>query len=516
MDDDSILLRRYAEDGSEAAFSELVTRRIGLVYGSALRQLGDPHRAQEVVQEVFTDLARKASSLCRRPVLVSWLYTSTHFAVGNLRRKERRQRIRDHEAHLMQAIDSSGDHAADWARLRPVLDLELHALDPRDRDAVLLRYFEGKSFAGIGDALSLSEEAARKRVDRALERLRVRMNGRGIASTAAVLSALLTEQAGIAAPAELAAAVAKTALLQSAAAGVGTAGVLTIMSTSKTILGIAALLALVGIGSAVFERQNAVSSCADLASLQASYAANSAEMDSLAAKVAAAEKAAASLSLHTQPLARATGGSAASTVAGLSPAAAPVSPRARGDAFMARHPEVKQALIAYVDATHLAQFGAFYAAQGFAPDKIQQMQELLRLGYSFGRTTQTGTVTLAAVDTDSANQGAEQEEGLKALLGDEGFEQFATYQHTVPARDAATNLASLLASTDSPLSAGQAQQMTTVLANSSPKQAPSQFDWSMVYTSAEGILSPPQLEMLRTMGSQSQAWQNVVAAMAPR
>jgi hypothetical protein len=144
------------------------------------------------------------------------------------------------------------------------------------------------------------------------------------------------------------------------------------------------------------------------------------------------------------------------------------------------------------------------------------MQEVLRLGYSFGRMTQTGAVTLAAVDTDSSSQGAEQEEELKALLGDAGFEQFAAYQHTVPARDTATNLASLLASTDSPLSAGQAQQLTTVLATSSPRQAPSQFDWVSVYANAQGILSPAQLEMLRSMGSQAQAWQNVVAAMAPK
>ena len=99
-----------------------MNRRVALVYGSACRQLGDANKAREVVQLVFTDLARKASSLCRRPVLASWLYTSTHFAVAKLRRAETRQRIRDHEAHLMHETNKDGAMDEEWERLRPVLD----------------------------------------------------------------------------------------------------------------------------------------------------------------------------------------------------------------------------------------------------------------------------------------------------------------------------------------------------------------------------------------------------------
>ena len=109
MDGDSELLRRYAEHGSEEAFRELVQRRMGLVYGSALRQLGNVHAAQEVAQTVFTDLARKARSLSARPVLASWLYTSTHYAVANVARRERRRQAREQEAYHMQ--DSTTDHA---------------------------------------------------------------------------------------------------------------------------------------------------------------------------------------------------------------------------------------------------------------------------------------------------------------------------------------------------------------------------------------------------------------------
>ena len=93
MDDDARLLARYAQDGSEAAFTELVRRYLNLVYSAALRQVGgDRHRAEEVAQVVFADLARKASGLSRHSALIGWLYTSTRYAARNLARIERRRR----------------------------------------------------------------------------------------------------------------------------------------------------------------------------------------------------------------------------------------------------------------------------------------------------------------------------------------------------------------------------------------------------------------------------------------
>src|SRR5687768_5857567 len=103
MSDDATLLRRYAEEGSETAFAELVHRHIGLVYGAALRQLGGAtHPAEDVTQSVFVDLARHASALARRTELVGWLYTSTHYASAKLKRGELRRRVRENEALLMQ------------------------------------------------------------------------------------------------------------------------------------------------------------------------------------------------------------------------------------------------------------------------------------------------------------------------------------------------------------------------------------------------------------------------------
>src|SRR5476651_1834177 len=123
MNDDAALLRRYSGDRDEGAFAELVQRHLALVYGAALRQLGGAtHRAEEVTQSVFTDLARKASSLARRDDLAGWLYTSTHFAAAKLKRAEQRRQTREQEAHTMHELLSGSPSEADWERLRPVLD----------------------------------------------------------------------------------------------------------------------------------------------------------------------------------------------------------------------------------------------------------------------------------------------------------------------------------------------------------------------------------------------------------
>lgn len=224
MNDDSELLRRYARERSESAFTELVGRHAGLVYSAALRQLdGDAALAQEVSQSVFVDLARKAGSLADRPVLASWLYTSTRFAALKARRSRQRRQVREQEAHTMHEIESAGLSAADWDRVRPLLDEEICELGEEDRAAILLRYFEGLPFAAIGNRLGIAENAARMRADRALEKLRHGLARQGITSTAAALGLALTTSAVAAPPAGLAAAVAGGALAHAGIIG-GSAG----------------------------------------------------------------------------------------------------------------------------------------------------------------------------------------------------------------------------------------------------------------------------------------------------
>lgn len=162
MNDDAALLRRYTEGRDEGAFAELVQRHLSLVYGAALRQLdGAAHRAEEVTQFVFTDLARKADSLSRRTELAGWLYTSTHFAAAKLKRTEQRRQWREQEASTMHELLSDSAPQVDWQRLRPVLDAAMHELGDGDRDVILQRFFQGRRFAEVGETLGLSEDAAR-------------------------------------------------------------------------------------------------------------------------------------------------------------------------------------------------------------------------------------------------------------------------------------------------------------------------------------------------------------------
>ena len=218
--DDSELLRCYADERDEAAFEEIVRRHIGLVYQAALRQTGDASLAEDVTQSVFTDLARKAGELVERVSIVGWLYTSTRFAAANARRGEQRRRAREQEVFVMQktTTDAAGEATAraDWERLRPVIDEALHALDEGDREVMLLRFLEGRSLAEVARKLAVKEDTARVRVTRALDKLAGLLSRRGITSTATALSVALGGKAGVEAPTGLARARVKKALEASA------------------------------------------------------------------------------------------------------------------------------------------------------------------------------------------------------------------------------------------------------------------------------------------------------------
>src|ERR1700677_2258819 len=185
MADDAELLRRYTEDHSQEAFAELVERNLSLVYHAALRQCGDAQLAADISQTVFSDLARKARSLASRPVLAGWLYTSARYAAMRAVRTESRRQAREQEAHAMTELLEGSEPEANWEQLRPVIDGALHELPERDREAVILRSFEGRPFAEIGRLFSVTEDAARMRVERALERMSTSLRRSGVTSTAA-------------------------------------------------------------------------------------------------------------------------------------------------------------------------------------------------------------------------------------------------------------------------------------------------------------------------------------------
>jgi RNA polymerase sigma factor (sigma-70 family) len=257
MPDDAELLRRYADTRSEPAFAALVARHLGLVYASALRRLdGDPHRAADVAQNVFIALARHAPTLARRPVLASWLHTATRHAVIDLLRVEHRRRAREDHAHTLALVNAPEPTPtpADWDQLRPLLDDALDQLSEPDRALLLLRFFEQHSFADAAARLHLTEDAARMRSTRALDKLRQFLARRGITSTTAALTAALTTQTLVAAPAGLAASITSGALLGSVAA---TTSSLLMTTATKTLLATAALITTLAIGTAVYESRHA-------------------------------------------------------------------------------------------------------------------------------------------------------------------------------------------------------------------------------------------------------------------
>lgn len=293
MPDDLELLRLYVENHSEEAFSELAGRHVQLVYSAAFRRLnGDGHAAKDVTQEVFRQLAAHAAQLGRHPHFVGWLFKTTHFAAANFVRTESRRRSREQEALTMHDPSEVSETAVDWAQLRPLLDDAMLALSDDDREALLRRFFQGRKLAEIAEILSVSEDAARMRIDRALERLRTQLGRHNITSTAGALGMLLAHNSSVATPAGLAAAVSTGATTASAGATAIVGGT-ALFTMSKITIGITGIIALAAITGLVWQRQVNEALRRDLAVAERNHEAEIARLREQSAAEAARAQAAA-------------------------------------------------------------------------------------------------------------------------------------------------------------------------------------------------------------------------------
>ncbi len=236
MCEDSELLRRYAAEKDEEAFAELVRRHLNLVYSAALRQVRQFHLAEDVTQTVFLKLARNAARLPREVVLAGWLHADTRLSALEALRKERRRAER--EAIPMEA----SENRKDWEQIRPVIDEALSELAPGERDAVILRFFGGQSFTEVGATLRVPPDAARMRVNRALEKLRDVLESRGIKTTAGAVSVALLANAVQAAPKQI------VNQVMASIAGSTAATTLKSLWFSKRTLMRGAVLAFTGVG----------------------------------------------------------------------------------------------------------------------------------------------------------------------------------------------------------------------------------------------------------------------------
>ncbi|HYG35025.1 MAG TPA: sigma-70 family RNA polymerase sigma factor, partial [Clostridia bacterium] len=240
------LLAEYVQTGSEAAFRSLVECYLGLVYAAACRLVGgDTHRAEDVTQIVFADLARKARALSREPMLGGWLHRHTCYVASTLMRSERRRQLRERQAMEMNLQEN--DSESNLARVAPIIDEVINQLEPTDRYVILLRFFERKDFRALGEAVGIKEDAARMRVNRALEKLHGLLGQRGVSVPVTVLASLIAAETLTAAPAGLAIGITGAALSSAAGAG-GTAltllhamGITKLKFVTVSILAVAAI-----------------------------------------------------------------------------------------------------------------------------------------------------------------------------------------------------------------------------------------------------------------------------------
>jgi RNA polymerase sigma factor (sigma-70 family) len=465
MPEDVELLRRYAKDGSQEAFAELVRRRVDLVYSVALRGVGgDRHSAEDVVQMVFRDLARKASGLCRHPVLTGWLFTCTRYAADHVRREAQRRLVRESAAFGEQPeATMPADGEANWNRIGPMVDQLLGRLGQADRMVLLLRFYEGRPYAEIAKVLAGTEDGARMRVQRALNKLRLHLEKRGIFSPAVALAAMLTDQAVASAPVGLAA--------QAAAASTATLGVATpalllpLMSMLKTTA-TAAVLAALG-GTAIWEWREQSRLTSELKEVQI-------EHEKLAA-------------LERRPR-----------------DSQPISP----GSYQASRP--RQVANTPASDEYMKRYGLFFRQRGMTQEQIARFVDLLKQRDEIRADLQDairkeGESDGPAIEAMRSELDRPVSQGLHALLGDDGYAAYSAFEKmSYYQMGWVQPLNGYFSAANVPLNDAQTQGLTLLLAaNDHPTKivatdlgGESTIDWDAVVAQAGEILNPTQEAVL--------------------
>lgn len=485
MKDDLTLLQSYATDGSNEAFAELVARHIDFVYATALRYAGSAYRAEEVTQSVFTDLARKARSLLGRRELVGWLYISTHYAAVAVVRSEVRRKTREQEAHMLQVLSSDSNAVIDWAKLYPLLDSALRDLNDTDRSAILLRYFKRHTFAEVGKALSMTEDAARKRVDRALDKLHPLLAKRGITSSAAALSAVLTQQPIVAAPLVWASGVSSVALVGAAAGGVGAITLGAFFASAKGLSATAATIALVALGAVAYQQMHSPAAAPESATARRDIAPKSQpSLDSPVTDNTRNQKTDAPLRVNRVP--RSTGLARSSNDA---------------DAPMARSPDAEARLARARDSI-LRRYGPLYEQLKFDARQKDRLTQLL-IDYREASTDFAAASARSGEDVSRdqelfADSVSTLRDGIMAqineLLGDDNYATFLTAHETLQQASVVEVLQKRLSRTQNGLSSDQAEQLQHAMADLQVHKIN-----DAVIERAAGFLSPAQVTALRDL-----------------
>jgi len=530
--DDMQLLQEYASGRSEAAFNALVSRHINLVYSAALRSVNNPSQAEEITQSVFVTLARKARALGRGTVLSGWLYQTARLTASNFIRTEMRRLHREQQAHIQSTMNEPEPEA--WTRVGPLLDEAMAQLNEKDRNAIVLRFFEGKPLKEVGDALGASEDAAKMRVNRALDKLREFFLRRGITMPAGALAAAIADNSIQAAPAGLAAAVAASAV-QSSAFTVSTLtlvkGAISMISSTKigVALGVCAAAVIVALQYQQLSTQKQIvqqleAKVAQLAPQAQKNQALQAQIEKLQEQNAAYAKTAEDMKRDVAKARAHASDALAAKTAAVAKAAGK-----KGSALseMFKDPDMVAAMIEQQGSMLKMQYAPLVKQLNLSPDQADTFFKLL-----IDRTSQ-GMEALQS-GKFGADVGKPADAELQSLLGDAGMTQYKTFTEGL----ADQTMLSLYKNnfTDNPLSDAQQQQLLQAMktARQNNTMDPSQINPSdlqammskqmqlqeqanqSVLEQAASFLSPDQLQTLGTSQSNMLGMQKFGMTMAQK
>jgi RNA polymerase sigma factor (sigma-70 family) len=479
MTDDEQLLQQYRREGSESAFGELVTRHIDLVYSAALRVAGgDSHLAQDVTQTVFVDLARKARSLPRDVILAGWLYRHAWFTAAKMVRTERRRQTREQTAMEMRALDDNT--GSPWDEVAPHLDEGLNQLSASDRDAIVLRFFKQQDFRVIGAALGVSEDAAQKRVTRAMEKLRGILTKRGVALSATALASVLAAEAVTAAPVGLAISVTATALAGAASVGTGLSlTTMKIMAMTKLQIGVAGAILIAGIVTPLVLQHQSLSrvreennrmreenqSLQQQVGQMAELAAENRRLSNLLARTASSP----SLKPDQQGELLRLRGEATRLRADAQENAKSANPLL--DMFKTpAGKEMMRATMRTMSLKVVKSYAKLFADLHLTAEQTAALKELMiskqMSGAEMAATAMAGQADTAQLREQGARVNAEQsaiEEQIKQLLGDDNYARYKEYGKNASERLTVTEFEEQLAGSSKQVSSDQEQQLVSAM-----------------------------------------------------
>jgi RNA polymerase sigma factor (sigma-70 family) len=436
------LLREFARTNSEAAFNEIVRRHINLVHSVARRCTGTDGDAQDVTQAVFIILARKAPGLRAGTSLAGWLYETTRFTAARLLRTNARRRAREQEAYMQCTLNET-DPAAVWEKLSPHLETAMDKLNAADRALLVLRFYENKSGQEAAALLGIREDAAHKRLARALEKLRKIFAQRGMALSATAIAGAVSANAVSAAPVALAEAVAAGALSGTTittAVVIAATKIFAMTTVQKTIVTIA-IAALAGVG--IYEARQAHDARAALQKLQQQQAPLAEQIQQSQNDRDNSTNRLADLLAENSRL---KSNSNQNELLKLRGQVSVLQAQASQQAKLKREPSsadisnsspMQEILKSSVAASYDKVYGKLFADLKLSPDQVSSLKQLLSDKLTAGMA-EKGAIMTRKISPEQIQQLNDQintekagvDERIKQTLGADGFAAYQTYEKT--------------------------------------------------------------------------------------